>query len=753
MRTLKSILLLMLLPAALFAQGVLSGTVQELGTGESIIGANVVLVGSTLGTASNRYGFFAIPGVSPGTHTLRISAVGYATSTVAVTLEPGQAGVRLVVKLAQSTIELEEVTIDAARTETHGQRISTIDVPIEQLLRMPSLGGEVDIFRALQLLPGVQAASELSSGLYIRGGSPDQNLVLLDRMVLYNPMHLAGFLSTFNADAVNHVSLIKGAMPAEYGGRLSSVVDVSMLEGGRDRTRVRGGVSMIDSRLTVDGPINDDITYMISGRRVYLDWLVNLFSDESVNYYFYDLVAKSNMRLGENDRLFFSAFLGRDVMGGSSSSDIDDEISWGNTAANLRWTHVFGNSMFTNVSFVVSDYRFGAEVEEWNKRIFKSVSGILDYSLRGEAEYFHSSEHRFKAGIEATLHTFTSEASHIAGEFIDFEKFLPTHRGTELSVFLQDEWSVNERLTAQIGGRAFYFDRGNHLRFEPRLATYYKLDERTTLKAAFIGANQFLHLVARTDLSLPTDMWFPSTASIPPAWGLQYVLGAARDFQDGMYTASVEGYYRSMRNLLEFRDNAYFSIFAPIEQELTRGDGTGYGVEMFVQKRKGAFTGWLGYTLAWSDRTFPELNSGKTFPPRYDRRHDISLVVNYRLGSSWELTGVWVYGTGQAFTFPVAQYSLDPYSPVMLYYTDKNGYRLPSYHRMDLNFSHSFTWFGWAWKASINVYNAYNSMNPFSRHLSREWRGDTWDDRGDHWELKQVTLFPILPTFGISFAF
>ncbi|MFA6232846.1 MAG: TonB-dependent receptor [Bacteroidota bacterium] len=741
------LLVIFFLPSFLHAQGVISGTVQETGSGEAVIGANVILVGTGKGAATNRYGYFAVAGIEPGKYTLRVSAVGYLTEDRPIAISNSDEH-RLLVELTSAVIELGEVSIEADRQEKAARRISSVDVPIDQILRLPSLGGEVDLFRALQLLPGVQESSELSSGLYIRGGSPDQNLVLLDRMVLYNPSHLGGFLSTFNAEAINNVTLIKGVMPAEYGGRLSSVIDVTMREGGRDRIRGAGGISMIDSRLTIDGPINEDITFMLSGRRVYLDWLVDLMTDEAaLNYYFYDFVAKSNMRLGENDRLFFSGFFGRDVMGDPEGGDSEDfGISWGNSAGNLRWTHIFGSKLFTNVSAVISDYRFSSELEEWDNTRFKTISGILDYSLRGEAEYFHSAEHSFKAGIELTQHTFTSEASSDQSEFYDFDPRLPTHRGTELSLFLQDEWKVNERLTAQLGGRAFYFDRGPYFRLEPRIAAFYTLDNEVTLKAAFIGANQFLHLVTRNDLSLPTDMWFPSTATISPSYSLQYVLGASRDFEDGMYNVSLEGYYKTMNNLLEFRDNAYFSIFAPLENELTSGDGTGYGVELFVQKRKGSFTGWLGYTLAWTDRTFPELNDGNTFPPRYDRRHDISVVLNYRLGERWEFTAVWVYGTGQAFTFPVAQYQLDGGAPVKLLYSGRNDYRLPSYHRMDLNFSYAFRWFDWDWKASINVYNTYNRMNPFSRYLDYNWQSDAW-------QLKQLTLFPILPTFGLSFKF
>ncbi|MBL0175469.1 MAG: TonB-dependent receptor [Ignavibacteria bacterium] len=732
----------------------ISGTVQERGSGEAVIGANVVVTGTRNGASTNRYGHFTIAGLDTGSYTLRVSAMGFGAATVAVHLTAQQRDARLSIDLEAVALEQQEVLVEGERRGEQVKPVGTIDVPMEQILRLPSLGGESDIFRALQLLPGVKSSSELSSGLYIRGGSPDQNLVLLDRMVLYNPTHLGGFLSTFNADAVNHVRLIKGAMPAEYGGRLSSVVDVTMREGNREAFHGSGGVSMIDSRLTLEGPATEDITWMVAGRRVYLDWLVGALSEESLPYYFYDLLAKTNIRLGENDRLYFSGFFGRDVLGeGGAASDFD--IFWGNTAGNLRWTHVFGSTLFGSMSAVVSDYRFNTRVrDDYDNSMFKSVSGILDYSLRAEVEYVPNPLHAVKAGAEATLHTFTSEASSIESEFPDLEKYLPSYRGTELSLYAQDEWKVSEQLTANIGGRLFWFDKSGSLRAEPRISAYFRFEEGTTLTAAVAGANQFLHLVSRNDLSLPTDMWFPSTSNIRPAWGMQYVLGAQRDFLESEWGVSLEVYYKIMENVLEFRDNARFSLFAPVESEVTSGRGTAYGGELFVQKKLGAITGWIGYTLAWADRTFPELNDGKTFPPRYDRRHDISIVANYRLGKTWEFTAVWVYGTGQAFTFPVAQYSLGGFFDAHFLYSERNGYRLPAYHRLDLNFSHAFSWFGWQWKASINVYNAYNHYNPFSQYIKREEVYDPVTGRSTSRNtLTQSTILPFLPTAGLSFVF
>lgn len=738
-----------------FSQGTISGLVQEKESGEAVIGANILVQGTIRGAATNRFGYFAIADLDTGSYTLRFSAVGYKTEFVSVHITPAKPEVRLTVQLGQQPISVQEVTVEADRQMSSKTQVSAVDIPIEQIMRLPSIGGEVDLFRSLQLLPGVKASSEISSGLYIRGGSPDQNLILLDRMILYNPSHLFGFLSTFNADAINNVTLIKGAMNAEYGGRLSSVVDVTMREGNKDGFHGRGGISMIDSRLTFEGPVTKDITFMVSGRRVYIDWLVQAFTNEAPTYYFYDLVAKTNWTVSENDHLYFSGFFGRDVVGPppNETGSGDFAVSWGNSAGNLRWTHVFGSRLFTNVSAIVSNYDFSTDVSESSSDVsptrFKSVSGIHDYNIRAEAEYFASPEHTVKTGIEAVQHTFETGMSSNINEFDLFKPETPIYRGTEVSIFAQDDWKMTERLTANLGGRAFYFDHGKYFRAEPRLSAFYTLGDGTTLKAAFAGANQFLHLVSRNDISLPTDTWFPSTASITPSYSLQYVLGASRDFFDNGYSLSVEGYYKSMQKLLEFKDNAQFSLFAPLEKELTVGDGKAYGVEVFLQKKMGAFTGWIGYTLSWAYYQFPDLNEGKEYPPKYDRRHDASIVLNYRLGESWELTAVWVYGTGQAFTFPVAQYSLDPYTP-SLYYSDRNAYRLPSYHRLDLNFSHSFGWFGWDWKLSLNVYNVYNHLNPFSQSLQATWDPAT---NSNTWVVKQYTLFPILPTVGLSFKF
>jgi CarboxypepD_reg-like domain/TonB-dependent Receptor Plug Domain len=758
---LASVLFAFLLHTDSIQAQTVSGTVSEKSTGEAVIGANVLVLGTSRGAATNAYGFFSIPDLEAGDYVLRISAIGYKTDTVSIALSKGESK-RLAIMLNSVSIEFDEVVVEAEREPIETRTIGQMEMPMEQIFRIPSLGGEPDIFRALLLLPGVQSSSELSSGLHVRGGSPDQNLVLLDNIVMYNPYHLGGFLSTFNSDAINHVRLIKGTMPAKYGGRLSSVIDVTMKEGSKEKLHGSGGISMIDSRLTLEGPITEDMTFMVSGRRVYLDALTSLVSDAALPYYFYDLLAKTNYRIDDNNRLYLSGFFGRDIL---EAEDDEGQVDWGSTAFNLRWTHVFSSKLFSSVSLVYSDYSFKLEEEIYEydytsgDRVpvesFYSLSAVEDITLRGELEYFYSADHAITAGADLYLHSFTSKATEEIQNYIEMSSDLPTQRSTQFSLFVQDDWQVNERIKTNLGARLFYFDRGNYLRAEPRFSALYTFDEGTVLKAAITGANQFLHLVNRTDLALPFDMWFPSTSNLSPSFSMQYTLGATRTFFTD-YILSVEAYYKSMERILAFKDDAVFSSFIPLEGELTSGEGSGYGFEVMFQRKVGALTGWLAYTLSWADRSFTELNHGKSFPPRYDKRHDISLVLNYRLGDSWEFTAVWVYATGQAMTFPIAQYTIDAqygsssYKHYPYLYTDRNGYRLPSYHRLDLNFSHSFSWFGWAWKVHLNVYNTYNRMNPFTQYITNKWDPATGKSTK---AIKQTTILPVVPTAGLSFRF
>lgn len=759
------------------AQGTLSGIVTEDVSGEAVIGASVLLYRDSLpgtptrpfrGTVTNKFGFYSMTSIAPGTYVLVVRSVGYAPFSTSFIVSDTTTSLRLDLRVRAEDVRLGEVTVEGDRQQSATPPISTVELSPEFVNQMPSLGGEKDVFRVLQLLPGVKAASEISSGLYIRGGSPDQNLVLLDGVIVYNPSHLGGFLSTFNSDALLDIRLHKGAFPAEYGGRLSSVLDMTMREGTKEKVKGSGGISLISSRLTVEGPINDDATFMLSGRRMYLDLLMPLADPdgEAPRYYFYDFNAKVNSRLSESDRIFVSGYFGRDVLFSPESRNFDDEqfdISWGNATANLRWMHIVSSSLFTNFSFIYTNYKFSTLLEENDRSNFEVFSGIQDLMVRGEAQYFPSEDHIVKIGLESTLHKFRvgAEQNSSNNDLDELQINLSDISSLDASLYAQDEWKITPKFSTNIGARLYYFDQGNYLRFEPRLSASYEIADGVQLKGSFAVANQFLHLIVRNDLSLPTDLWFPSTETIKPSQSVQGVLGISTLLFDNEYLLTVETYYKGMSNLHEYKDNAAFSFGAPLDSQFTVGSGKAYGLEVFFNKRLGSFTGWIGYTLAWTQRTFPELNNGKMFYPRYDRRHDVSLVLTYKLGESWELGATWVYGSGQAYTVPSGQYSFDPiegnentdYYSSNTYndYTERNAYRLPAFHKLDLNFMHKFSWFNLPWELSLNVYNAYNHKNTFAQFIGYDYNSgsSSYAKR----VVKRVTLFPFLPSVGLGFKF
>lgn len=766
--------------------GTISGIITEATTGEAVIGISVLVFptednstpanpkGAPLrGIRTNKFGFYSIVGNPNGKYLLVIRGVGYKTYQQPFIIEEIAHNLRIDVKLETEETRLQEVAVEAERLANPTKNISAVSVSMDFLSKMPSLGGEKDIFRALQLLPGVKTSSEISSGLYIRGGSPDQNLTLLDGVIVYNPSHLGGFLSTFNGDAIRDVRLIKGAFPAEYGGRLSSVIDLTMKEGSNTKLKGEGNISLIASRLTVEGPLLDNITFMISGRRTYFDLLVGLSTsdvpaeEKPPQYYFYDLNTKINWKISENDRLFLSGYFGRDVLGTNSTQRTQFGLDWGNATGNLRWMHIVSPTVFTNFSAIYSDYNFSTNLSEESVdssegASFNTLSQIRDLTLRADVQWFPDKDHTIKSGVEATFHRFGTQVS-----LEDLQAEAPgTINALEASWYIQDEWQSMlgiEGLSANLGFRLAYFQQGSRLLPEPRLSFVYNLTDNLSLKSAFAVANQFLHLVTRNDISLPSDTWFPSTETIKPGNSIQYVLGAETTIFDKEVLVSAELYYKSMNNLYEFRDDARFSLFAPLESDLTPGRGEAFGAEIFIHKRIGAFTGWLGYTLAWTTRTFDSLNNGQPFYPRYDRRHDIALTLTYKLGERWELGASWVYGTGQAYTMPTARYYWNrnlQYQPTIpgqstpahipitngqYNYTERNGFRLPPFHKLDLNFIHYFQWFGLPFNISMNIYNAYNRRNPFAWVI--EQRSATVPI------LTQYTLFPIIPTLGLGFKF
>ncbi len=771
-----TIFLSLMIDVSAFAQTskqvTLSGFVSEKVTGEVLIGASVKLYkDSSLtkiykGAISNKFGFYTFPKIDVGTYTVVVTGVTIADEILTLFIPDtlSKDAVTLAIQPLSTTVKLGTVTVDGNKQEKSVSKISTIHITTDLIKRLPALGGEVDVFRVLQLLPGVKPSTELSSGLYVRGGSPDQNLTLLDGVIVYNPSHLGGFLSTFNADAINDIKLIKGAFPAEYGGRLSSVLDISMKEGTKEKFSGTAGISMINSRLTLEGPINEDCTYMISGRRMYFDVIAKafrVFQSEDVtypDYYFYDVNAKINYKLGANDRLFLSGYFGKDVFSivPNTSTDPEFNLSWGNSTANLRWMHVFSPTVFMNTSLIYTNYSSTILIKDniesiQNRFTFLSESKIEDYMVRSEIQYFPNSEHTIKSGVEAIRHQFISAATDVYnfsnGQFQISR--IPIH-AFEMSAYIQDEWTITPNLLANIGGRLMYFQKGNYIAPEPRISLKYLLDDSKRLTAAFATAHQFLHLIVRNDITLPTDLWFPSTEVIKPAKSNQIVLGYEQDLLDNEAMLAVEAYYKTMNNLYEYKDSVQFSLGIPLASQFTSGTGLAYGLEVFLQKKIGAVTGWLGYTWSVTERTFPELNNGKPFYPRYDRRHDFSAVAIYRLSSRWEIGATWVYATGQAFTMPVGTYSVRPGSQSYFDSPSRNNYRLPGYHKLDLSFQYEYTWFEQPWIFSINIFNVYNRANAFAHFIDTEYDINTGTSKR---VLKQISLFPVIPTFGLQFKF
>ncbi|MBU3742859.1 MAG: TonB-dependent receptor [Candidatus Kapabacteria bacterium] len=772
MRNYATVVLLFVCAALTYhshAQVTVAGTIVEQGSKEVVIGATVALHQDSLtvgvrpvrGGYTNRYGYYSIGRVMPGRYAVVVTSVGYATHVAAIVIDDTSESLVFDVALAPKAAQANEVRVVADRQGSALQRQSTVTLAPSFIKEMPALGGEVDVFRVLQLLPGVKSASEISSGLYVRGGSPDQNLVLLDGVTVYNPSHLGGFLSTFHADALRDVKLIKGAFPAEYGGRLSSVLDITMKEGNAERIKGSASISLIASGIALDGPIDSTTTFMVSGRRFYLDALLWLGAaaagaEEDVpNYYFYDLNLKVNKRLGDRDRLYVSGYFGRDVLASSSGDGESIDIGWGNRTANLRWTHLFSPDLFSSSSLIFTDYEFGTELISNNGSALRSFgvrSNIQDVTLRSELQWAAHDLHAVKMGFDVTHHAFASGVTGnlLQGGGLDFIK-QGTIRSVDAALYLQDEWTITDAMRANVGGRLYWFQQGGWVRFEPRASLSYDLTQESSITASFALAHQFLHLIVRNDVTLPTDVWFPSTANIQPGRSIQGVLGYQTSFDEGTWRFTAETYYKGMSNLYEYRDDAEFTIGVPLESQFTAGTGTAYGIEFFLQKQVGDVTCWLGYTLAWTSRTFPELNNGKPFTPRYDRRHDISLALQYRLAESWRLGLTWQFATGAAYTVPSAQYVTSPFgSSVNDLYTERNGFRLAPFHKMDVNLIHEYSWFGLPWEASINVYNIYNRRNPFALFVSSDYDAVTNEFVR---VMKQITLFPIIPTLALRCTF
>ncbi len=795
MKLYSPILVLLIIVSPLHAQTnerhTISGYVREAVSGESLIGVNIYLSDHKTGTVTNTYGFYSITLPAADSVGLVVSYVGFTPEIVKITL---QKDTELNINL-KPNIVLDEVTVTADRREKQSEsvKMSTIKLQLAQIKNVPSLLGEKDVLKVLQLMPGVQKGSEGSSGLYVRGGGPDQNLIILDDAIVYNASHLFGFFSLFNGDALKSVELTKGGFPARYGGRLSSVLEMNMKEGNKEEWHGDGGIGLISSRMTVEGPLKKGkSSILLSGRRTYADLIIYPFmKNEKTGYYFYDFNAKINYDFGRNNKLYMSGYFGQDkfyLKNNTNSYNENTGFHWGNATGTLRWNHLFTNKLFSNASAIYSNYTFGLydkykDIAENKNYYAEYYSGIRDFSLKYDLDWLPNPNHWIKAGAISIFHRFNPHA------FV--EEDVPNNtstknviytNGIESGLYIEDTWQPVQTLKINGGLRFSHFiaTKNQYHFFEPRLSVAWRLNNDLALKGSYASMNQYIHMISNTGISLPTDLWVPTTDRIKPQQSRQVALGLVKDISKHNLSFSLEGYYKTMNNTLAYKEGATFLSFDDPgaasyinwENNVTAGHSWSYGVELLLQKKEGRLTGWIGYTLSWTQMQFDSINFGRKYFARYDRRHDISVVATYKLNDHITLSGTWVYGTGNAVTLPASKYYLfqnypDSYqmpggwprefNPDGRYVndlTEKNNFRMGPYHRLDLGiqFHKMKKWRERIWE--ISVYNVYNRKNPFLYYNDTKTVIDPHSmGPSEIGILKQVSIFPIIPSVTYSFKF
>ena len=779
----------------------LSGYVKDAKTGEALIGVSIFVEKESKGVSTNVYGYYSIS-LNTGQYDVKYSYVGYSSVVKNVQFsEP----IRLNIELSESQDVLDEVVVEAKESDenTKGTQMGKIDLSMDKIKTIPAFMGEVDVLKTIQFLPGVSSGGEGNTGFYVRGGGPDQNLILLDEATVYNASHLFGFFSVFNADAIKNVSLIKGGMPSNYGGRLSSVLDITMKDGNYKSFQADGGIGVIASRLTLQGPIKEDTaSYIISGRRTYIDVLAEPFIPETSpskgsGYYFFDLTAKLNWRLSDKDRLYLSSYFGRDIFSFKNQDlDFNFNVPWGNATASLRWNHLFNDRLFVNTTAVFTDYNFAFEGGS-NGFNFRLGSGIRDINLKQDYTYYHNSLHNFKFGWNYTFHRFVpSSLSANSGDVefntIDEVKIF----GNEYAVYFQDEWDINEDLKINVGFRlSAYQHIGPFTRYyknpysgatdstttysnfesiktyygpEPRFSARYLLPDKSSFKFGFAHNYQYIHLASVSSVSLPTDLWFPSTEKVKPQVGTQYSIGYFRNFLKNNYEVSVEAYYKDLNNLIEYKENSFpeDNLNNNVDNQLTFGNGYSYGAEFFIKKRTGDFNGWIGYTYSKTMRKFDAIDNGEWFPAKYDRRNDLSLVGQYQINDRVNIGAVFVYATGNAISLPERRWFSLEENRIITVWSKRNQYRLNPYHRLDISLTIDAKPFKEKLNAETNkmvkvkkkvtsswnfsVYNAYNRANPY--FIFFDFSGDPLLGTAE-FGASQVSLFPILPSVTWNFKF
>lgn len=761
------LLLFLLISQVLMAQQryTVSGTIRDKASGETMIGVTVHVAGvATMGTSCNEYGFYSLT-LNEGKHRMVFDFIGYQPDTLAVELK---ANVKLDHWMQEEALQAKEVVITA---EGKNDNIVKPEVGIERLdvkeiSKLPVIFGEKDILKTMQLLPGIKSGGDGGGGFFVRGGSTDQNLILLDEAPVYNASHLLGFFSTFNSDALKDVSIMKGISPANFGGRLSSVVDVKMRDGSNQKFGATGGIGLISSRLSIDGPlVKNKGSFIVSGRRTYADVFLRASDRFRGNrLYFYDLNLKANYELNDRNRIYLSGYFGRDVLGVGSIFGID----WGNKTGTLRWNHVFNPRLFSNTSVIYSDYSYNIDLKAGNTN-FNLDSRIQDWNLKQEFSFFQSTRSTWKFGLNSIHHTIMP--SRFTGDGLVVPQ-VPNRNGWENAVYVNNTLKTGSRFNLDYGirfssytilggdtyrtyvrselrdsvrlasgelGKTYYF-------IEPRVQFSWVLSESSSLKGGYARNTQNMHLLSNSSAGTPTDQWIGSSYSVKPEVADQVSLGWFKNLRNDRYQLSIESYYKYMQNQIDFKDGADLQTTDDVESQLLSGIGRAYGVEFLVKKTQGRFTGWVGYTLSRTERKIDGINGGDWYNARQDRTHDMSVVAMYQLSEKWSASGVFVYFTGNAVTFPTGKYSIDGNNTFL--YSSRNADRMPAYHRLDLSATYTPSQknrFESSWNFSI--FNVYGRENAYSIAF------ETSESNPQRTVARQTALFRWVPSITYNFKF
>ena len=759
----------------------LSGFIYEKGSLETMPSASVYIPELKYSTQTNTYGFYSLT-IPEGEYSVEYSFVGYTKTVETLSLDQS---LKHDVFIEQSNT-LNEVVITTDKTIPVSQdiRMSTIDISMTSVKRMPAILGEKDVFKALQMYPGVQRGSEGTSGYFVRGGTADQNLVILDDAPVYNANHAFGLFSIFNGDAIKSAELIKGAFPARYGERLSSILVMNMKDGNKEKLAGEVGIGLISSRFTLEGPIQKGkSSFLVSGRRSYADILIKPFQskDNKFGFYFYDLNAKVNTEIDKKNHIYLSAYLGKDNINNRQTYDgstSDFDLGWGNQTVTARWNHVFNDKTFGNASFIFSNYSFETGFqEEYQKEKYEStyISQIKDFGFKYDLDYSIAHDHTLRFGVRTVAHEFNPSITKNEGtQDFDSSSRGQSIRSWENNAYAEDTWTLSRWMTVNAGVRASSFTTAGttYTNVEPRISTRVLLSNNLSVKGSYSRMNQYLFQLSNTSLGLPTDLWVPATKNIRPERSSLFALGLAKDLDDQKYAITIEGYHKTMNNLVAYKEGAsYLNVDLTQsdnatkdvnwEDNVTTGKGKSYGAELLVEKKKGRLTGWVGYTLSWTNYQFGEINNGNSFRPPHDRRHNLTVIGNYDISKNIKLSFGWTYMSGSPVTIMQADYSLDIQGPLngvsydpgkttMANYSGKGAYTTEAYHRLDLGAQfikqkkHGIrTW-------DISIYNVYNKFNPFYY----EYKRNRLDDINNvNPKLKKISVMPIIPSITYSYKF